>query len=161
MGMSTKRSHIFWNSFSFVFRVLNCLFRVYSTGQKVMAVFSDQHWQCILVSPDCPTNSILYGLDRAKIVHHFCSWSFFCRNATLKVTGCQNGKLQISLVTLMTCNFHGSVPTKKMINYKNDVLCLLCPTHTKLSLSDYQVTPKYIVKVFHFSRKLLIFWAVL
>ena len=37
-----------------------------------------------------------------------------------------------------------------MVNYKNDVLYLLCPTHINLSLSDNQVTPKYTVKIGYF-----------
>ena len=54
---------------------------------------------------------------------------------------------------MLTCNFRGGVLTKKVNNYKNYVLFLLRSTHTKLSLSENQVTSKYTVKIGRFPLK--------
>ena len=78
---------------SFFWARINRLTKVKCYRKSTETEFSvenDPLWHCFPVSPDCPVISVLYGLNRAKIAHHFCSWSFFCKNTAMDVTGNQS-----------------------------------------------------------------------
>ena len=105
------------------------------------------------------------GWTDPKIVHHFCSWLFFCRDTTMKVTDCQISHCEIlERFTLATCNFHGSLPTEKWSTLK--MLCYFCsvqPIQNKIrrTIRLHQDTLSNLV-IFHWKHpKLITFWVVL